>query len=218
MSTLETRFPASGAPLEAAVFVADHDRRARLLRYGGAAAIAFACLWLTGLGIGMLGLGDLPGVALQIPGVNAERGDRDERSRDAVTRSSEITSASVRPVAASTHSERIRPSRAVLRQAKASQRVRPASQRRVSEPRTGSQPSAQPAPAPAPVPVPVNRGWTRQGWTEPPGRVRPSPAEPVQRRGEPKVAAPTTTTTPTTPAPILPPGQQKKADEPQPTG
>lgn len=222
MSTFETRFPASGAPVEAAVFVADHDRRARLLRYGGAAAIAFACLWLTGLGIGMLGLGDLPGVALQVPGVNAERGDRDERSRDAVTPSSEITPASVTPVAASPSSERMRPSRAVLRQAKASQRVTPVSQRRVSEPRTGSQPgqSAPPAaaPAPVPVPVPVNRGWTRQGWTEPPGRIRPSPAEPVRRRGEPKAAAPTTTTTLTTPAPILPPGQQKKADEPQPTG
>lgn len=221
MTTIETRFPARTEPI---VFVAEDDRRARLLRYGGAALVALACLWLAGLGIGMLGLGNLPGVTLPIPGVSAERGQQSERSRDAATRLQAITAAPTRSVASSARGERIRSSRSVLPQATAPRRRSAVHVGTSSQPRTGSQPGqppAQPTPAQptsAPAPAPVNRGWTRRGWSEPPGHASPSPAEPVRRRGEPNTGAPTMPTTTNAPIPIVPPGQQKKADEPKPTG
>jgi len=218
MTTIETRFPAPNSRAEPTVFVAEDDRRARLLRHGGAAVVALASLWLAGLGIGMLGLGNLPGVTLPIPGVSAERGQQSERSRDAATPVPEITAAPARSVASSARSERLRSSASVLPQAKAPQRRSPVPVGTGRQPRTGSQPGqvVQPPaqPTPAPAPAPVNRGWTSRGWSEPPGQARPSPAEPVRRRGEPKTAAPTT---PPAPIPIVPPGQQKKADEPKPT-
>jgi pyruvate/2-oxoglutarate dehydrogenase complex dihydrolipoamide acyltransferase (E2) component len=221
MTTIETRFPARTEPI---VFVAEDDRRARLLRYGGAALVALACLWLAGLGIGMLGLGNLPGVTLPIPGVSAERGQQSERSRDAATPVQAITAAPARSVASSARGERIRSSRSVLPQATAPQRRSAVHVGTGSQPRTGSQsgqPPAPPTPAqptPAPAPAPMNRGWTRRGWSEPLGHASPSLAEPVRRRGEPNTAAPTMPTTTTAPIPIAPPGQQKKADEPKPTG
>jgi hypothetical protein len=217
MTTIETRFPVRTEPI---VFVAEGDRRARLLRYGGAVVVALASLWLAGLGIGMLGLGNLPGVTLPIPGVSAERGQQSERSRDAATPVPEITAAPARSVASSARSERIRSSASVLPQAKAPQRRSAVPVGTNSQPRTGSQPGqvAQPPAQPTPAPAPVNRGWASRGWSEPPGQARPSPAEPVRRRGEPKAVAPTTPTTTPAPIPIVPPGQQKKADEPKPTG
>lgn len=221
MTTIETRFPARAEPT---VFVAEDDRRARLLRYGGAAVVALASLWLAGLGVGMLGLGNLPGVTLPIPGVSAERGQQSERSRDAATPVRKITAAPASSVASSAR-ERIRSSGSVALQAKAPRQRSAVPVGTGSRPRSGSQPGqvvqppAQLTPAqPTPAPAPVNRGWTSRGWSEPPGQARPSPAEPVRRRGEPKAAAPATPTTPPAPIPIVPPGQQKKADEPSPTG
>jgi hypothetical protein len=220
MTTIETRFPARTEPI---VFVAEGDRRARLLRYGGTVVVALACLWLAGLGIGMLGLGNLPGMTLPIPGVSAERGQQSERSRDAATPVRKITAAPASSGASSARSERIRSSGSVLPQAKAPRQRSAAPLGTGSRPRSGSrpgqvvQPPAQPTPAqPTTARAPVNRGWTSRGWSEPPGQARPSPAEPVRRRGEPMTAAPTTTTPPA-PIPIVPPGQQKKADEPKPT-
>ena len=49
---------------EHAIFVASDGRRARLLRRAALAAAVLACLWVVGLGVGMLGFGSLPGVSV----------------------------------------------------------------------------------------------------------------------------------------------------------
>jgi hypothetical protein len=219
MTTIETRFQAPNSRAEPTVFVAEGDRRARLLRYGGAAVVALSCLWLAGLGIGMLGLGNLPGVTVPIPGVNAERGQQ-SHSRDAATPVSERPAAPAGSLATSARTELRRSSGSAVSHAKAPRQRASVAVGTGSRPRTVSQPApvVQPTAQATAAPAPVTRGWTRRGWSEPPSQARPTPAEPVQRRDKPTIGTGATTTTPTTPAPIVPPGQQKKADEPLPTG
>jgi hypothetical protein len=215
MTTIEI----SGLRNERAVFVAEDGRRARRLRYVAAAGVLLSCVWLIGLGIGMLGLGELPGISLSIPGVRAESGQKD-RSADIVGSLSESnrTVAATVPVA---EPALARPRGSESASLRAALRPRtpaaPAERRPSSENQaeTGGQIRPQ-EPVPAqPVATPANRGWAQRGWTTAPGQSRQSspkaPTEPTRRRGELKATAPTAPIAPVPPP--LPPGQQKKADE-----
>jgi hypothetical protein len=215
MTTIES----SGSRNERAVFVAEDGRRARRLRYVAAAGVLLSCVWLIGLGIGMLGLGKLPGVSLSIPGVRAESGLK-ERSADIVGSLSESnrTAAATVPVAGpalvrSPESESASMGAAVRpRRPAAPAKSRPPSE---NQAKPGGQIVPQ-EPVPAqPIATPANRGWAQRGWTTTPGQTRQSqpkaPTEPTRRRGEPKATAPTAPIAPAPPP--LPPGQQKKADE-----
>ena len=191
---------------ERAVFVASDGRRARRLRRAGFAVALVACLWVVGLGVGMLGSGHLPGVSLvkdQIDAIvptashasNAEPAVQDSPSKR---------------VAAPDESRRIAAtsaSREVTSQTRA--RTRPVASRPAARP--ASRPPARVTPVPPPAAqAPVNpaareRGWARRGSTAPPGKVRqtvtpPPPSTRGQRRGQ----------DPTAPPPV-PPGQDKKA-------
>jgi hypothetical protein len=218
MTTIEI----SGSRNERAVFVAEDGRRARRLRYVAAAGVLLSCVWLIGLGIGMLGLGKLPGVSLSIPDVRAESGQKD-RSADIVGSLSESnrTVAATVPVAEPALVRPREPGSASLGAATRSRRqAAPAERRPFSEnqAKPGGQIGPQ-EPVPAqPTPTPANRGWAQRGWTTAPGQSRQSrqsspkaPTEPTRRRGEPKATAPTAPIAPVPPP--LPPGQQKKADE-----
>jgi hypothetical protein len=217
MTTIEI----SGSRTERAVFVAEDGRRARRLRYVAAAGVLLSCVWLIALGIGMLGLGSLPGVSLSIPGVRAESGQK-ERSADIVGSLSE----SNRGVAAVPVAEPARVGPRESRSASLGAAARPHRPAAPAVSRPSSENQAKPGdqigpqePVPAqPAPTPANRGWTQRGWTTPPGQSRQSPrsspkapTEPTRRRGEPKATAPTAPIAPAPPP--LPPGQQKKADE-----
>ena len=71
MTTLETKFEPATAPPDEAVFVARDGRRARRLRNAAIVLGVLAILWIVGLGVGMLGFGSLPGVAL-VKGARAD--------------------------------------------------------------------------------------------------------------------------------------------------
>ena len=71
MTTLETKFESANAQADEAVFVARDGRRARRLRNAAIVVGVLAILWIVGLGVGMLGFGGLPGVAL-VKGARAD--------------------------------------------------------------------------------------------------------------------------------------------------
>ena len=192
---------------ERAVFVASDGRRARRLRRAGIALALVACLWVVGLGVGMLGFGSLPGVSVvkkQIDGIAGvsdssrsqptEQGSRSERKS--------VPDESRRVAARST-------SRPVRSQPQRRAGTRPVASRPVSRPPVRVTPA--PPTAQAPVnPATRQRGWARRGSTAPPGKVRqtvppPPPGTRGQRRGQ----------DPTAPPPV-PPGQEKKAQAPPP--
>ena len=194
-------------PTPRAIFVAADGRRARRLRRAGFVAAFLACLWVVGLGVGMLGFGSLPGVSLvkkpfaEIAGAerDAPRAERKNVS-PAVRRSSQ-------PVARETASVRQRPA--------ARSKARAGARRAVSRP-VSRPPATQVTPPPPVAQQPLNpaqrpRGWSRSGATAPPGQARktippPPPSTRGQRRGQ---------TPPTTPPPV-PPGQARKALPPPP--
>jgi hypothetical protein len=188
---------------ERAIFVAEDGRRARHLRRVAFAATAVACLWAVGLGIGMLGFGNLPGVSLVkekvegIAGIGGGPTDPPRAERNdvapAIRRSRPVEA---REVASTSKSAVLRP------------HARPAARPAVS--RRGSRPPTRAAPPPAAQqpanPAQRTRGWARRGQLAPPGQTRrvtppPPPGTRGQRRGQ---------TLPTTPPPV-PPGQTKKA-------
>jgi hypothetical protein len=191
-------------PPERAVFVTDDDRRARRLRRGAILAALSACLWIVGLGVGMLGFGSLPG----IPFVNGDQksSDRSEGERP-------------QPVA--------RQDLAPARQSQSSRAESALARRRTGRSGNAGRPASRPAGRPAgvgttvsaPAQGPVNpagrqRGWTRKGLPAPPGQLRktappPPPGARGRRRGQ------TNTTTTTVP---VPPGQAKKTPPPPPEG
>lgn len=188
---------------ERAVFVASDGRRARRLRRAGFAAAFVACLWVVGLGVGMLGFGSLPGVSVvkeQIDGIAGGSGPTDSEPADEVSQPTRRPS-ETRGVTASSSSRPVgQPTRA---------RTRPVSSRPATRPVVQA-----PAPPPA-AQTPINpatrtRGWARTGATAPRGQIRktvtpPPPGERGQRRGQ----------DPTEPPPV-PPGQEKKAQLPPP--
>jgi ADP-ribose pyrophosphatase YjhB (NUDIX family) len=190
-------------PLERAVFVTDDDRRARRLRRGAFAAIALACLWLVGLGVGMFGFGSLPGISLITPGHDGKQG------ADTPAQQQAGGDARLR--------QWIEQRRLAARQAQMHRTARASAlQQRAAATKTAPRfrpvaPSAAtPAVAP-PAQQPVNpaqreRGWARNGQLAPPGQLRTQPPPPATSRGQ-RRGQQTTTTTTTTP---LPPGQAKK--------
>jgi hypothetical protein len=215
---------------ERPVFVASDGRRARWLRCAGAAAVILGCLWLAGLGVGMLGFGQLPGLSLPSIGRAA-----DGPSLDRVTptpRSSQVSPAVAGTMPIGQRAAAARPARKASKALRASHTTATAKVTRPTRARTVSKPAApiqavQPpvaaAPA-APASPPLRQGWARRGWSTPPGETRRSQPAPTVTEAQPSSTAPGQTrprggteTTPTTPetAP-LPPGQQKKADEPNP--
>ena len=206
---------------ERPVFVAADNRRARRLRYGGAAAALIACLWVAALAVGMLGTGRLPGLSLPSGVRGADHDLREgaptqakpssERSRVAVAKA---PTTRLTPRVA-TRSEPVRrPARARRSPAATARRAVPT--RNVAEPAPPAEaaeasPVTQPAPTPAPAPAPPpKQGWARQGYAAPPGETRRIEAQQPAAPPAPAPAQPQ-------PAPA-PPGQQKKAEDPNPKG
>jgi hypothetical protein len=191
---------------ERAVFVASDGRRARRLRRAAFAAAFLACLWLVGLGVGMLGFGSLPGVSVvkeQIDGIAGASDSSGSQPTENVSRSEQksVPDESRRVAATS-------PSRAVRSKPRAG--TRRVASRPVSRPPTRVTPPAPPAAQTPLNPATRQRGWSRRGSTAPPGQTRkavtpPPPSTRGQRRGQ----------DPTAPPPV-PPGQEKKAQTPPP--
>lgn len=193
---------------EPAIFVASDGRRARILRRSALAAALLACLWVVGLGLGMLGFGGLPGVSVvkeQIDGIGGGSGAPGSQPSDGVSPGARR----------STPAERRRASAARATSpvdSRARSRTRPVRSKPASRP-VRAAPAAPPPAAQTPVnPATRERGWSRRGSAAPPGQVRkavtPPPPPPVtrgQRRGQ----------DPTAPPPVRP-GQEKKALLPPP--
>jgi hypothetical protein len=188
---------------ERAVFVTDDNRRARRLRRAAYAVTAVACLWLVGLGVGMFGLGGLPGISLGKNGgggADAAKPDPSLAQLAPVARSFDHRASVAAPTGLS--------QRTLGLQSRSS-RARARTGRPVSNP-----PVSNPAPPAAQQPVnPAGRerGWARQGHEAPPGQVRrtqpppPPPSSQGQHRGQ--------TERTVKPAP---PGQAKKTPAPPP--
>lgn len=187
---------------ERAIFVASDGRRARRLRRAGFAVAFVACLWVVGLGVGMLGSGSLPGVAVVKEQIDEITGTPDAHGSEPAEKK---VSVPVSRRSASDDSPRLvaRTSRVA---AQPPARTRPVRSRPVSRPPAQVTPPPPPA-AQAPVnPATRQRGWSRKGSTAPPGKVRqtvtpPPPATRGKRLGQ----------DPTEPAHV-PSGQQKKAE------
>jgi hypothetical protein len=192
-------------PPERAVFVTDDDRRARRLRRGAFVATALACLWLVGLGIGMLGFGGLPGVSL------VKRGhDQEPRSEAPLAQQAGGAQIVGQSRSHGLGSRQARSSR--VARVSASQRGAAVQAARRTRPVT---PVAPPAAVAPPAQQPVNpaqrqRGWARKGQPAPPGQLRTHPPPPPTSRGQHRGQTTTTTTTP------VPPGQTKKTPPPPP--
>jgi hypothetical protein len=187
---------------ERAIFVASDGRRARLLRRAALAAALLACLWVVGLGVGMLGFGSLPGVSVVKEQIEGIAGTDSSHSRP-------VEQGSVVRKSTPDKSRRVTatpPSRAV--RARAEVRVRPVTSRPSPRP-------VQAAPVPPAPQTPVNpatrtRGWARSGATAPPGQTRKAvPPPPPGTRGQGRGQDPTA-------PPPVPPGQEKKAQLPPP--
>jgi hypothetical protein len=198
MATVERELP---------VFVASDDRRARRLRRIVFAAVGLACLWLGGLGIGMVGLDSLPrttiGVFERIADVrNDPEPSRRERAREAPARAPVSPGAADRVVAEQSGVRGPARQRSVERpRAAEGSAVSPASPR----PAMPEPPAAvPPLPPAAPPPVP-RQGWAQRGYTVPPGQtiktettLQPPPGERGRRVGQQPL---TTTTAPPPPPP-----------------
>lgn len=186
---------------ERAVFVASDGRRARILRRAALGATFLACLWVVGLGVGMLGFGSLPGVSVvkkQIAEIaNGSSGASRPDRTDVVRSSRRPTDVAPRPVAVAPGSDAVR--------SKSRTAARPAASRRAS--RRAAQATPPPPVAQQPVnPAQRTRGWARRGQPAPPGQTRrATPPPPPGTRGHVKTAPPP-----------VPPRQTKKAQQPPP--
>ena len=189
---------------ERAVFVTDDDRRARRLRRGAFAVTALACLWLVGLGVGMLGFGSLPGVSLITPGHEGKQraAPAHQQARDVARLSPSLD-----------HRRLVARRAQARRTARASAlQQRAAATRAVPRSRAVTRPAAPRAAVAPPAQQPVNpaqrqRGWARKGQPAPRGQLRTDPPPPATAQGQ-RRGQQTTTTTP------LPPGQAKKTPPP----
>jgi hypothetical protein len=187
---------------ERAVFVTDDNRRARRLRRVAYAVTAVACLWLVGLGVGMFGLGGLPGISLGKHGGGADtaKPDSDAARLAPVARSFDHPASVAAPIGQR---------QGTLGSRSQNTRARARTSRPVSNPPPVSNlaPPAQQLVNPAGR----ERGWARQGNEAPPGQVRrtqpppPPPSSQGQHRGQ---------TQRTLKPP--PPGQAKKTPPPPP--
>jgi hypothetical protein len=206
MTTLETKFEPATAQADEAVFVAHDGRRARRLRNAAIAVGVLAILWVIGLGVGMLGFGNLPGVALV-------KGARADSKTPAPTPSLSAKAATARSLAAEAKAVR----RISARIASA-HGARTATHRRAAPVSKASHRPVVTPPAAA-TQTPINpatrtRGWARKGYQAPRGQLRKAapPPPPATSRGR-QVGR---TKLQPAPTPVVPPGQAKKAVEPPP--
>jgi hypothetical protein len=207
MTVVERERMTTEEPAKRAIFVASDGRRARRVRRAGFVAAFLACLWIVGLGVGMLGFGSLPGVSVVKQPFDGIAGGPAEAPRSESKNVSPDVRRSSQPVARENASARKSP--AVRSKARAA--ARQAGSRPVTRP-----PATQ-VTTPAPVaqqplnPAQRPRGWSRSGATAPPGQTRKAtPPPPPGTRGRGHGQTP-----PTTPPPV-PPGQAKKAVPPPP--
>jgi hypothetical protein len=205
---------------ERPIFVAADGRRARRLRYVGASAVLLGSLWLVALAVGMLGFGSLPD--LPLPGVarGAEGGSL-EPARSTVAPATPVSPDLAGSPSLSHAAGMIPPTRTALRVTRNSRKARAAAVTRARRRQpTAPAPASQPAVVTTPVAAPVHQGWARKDWTAPPGQSRqteprppaPPPGQSRRQGGITEVVTPMLETAP------LPPGQQKKPDEPKPNG
>jgi hypothetical protein len=207
MTTLETKVEPATAQADEAVFVSSDGRRARRLRNAAIVVGALAILWIVGLGIGMLGFGSLPGVAL-VKGARAD--SRTPAPTPAVT----ARGATARSLAAEARAARRSSARIASAHGAAAATARRAAPVSKASPRPVVTPPA------AATQTPVNpalrtRGWARKGYQAPRGQLRKAapPPPPATSRGR-QVGR---TKVQPAPTPAVPPGQTKKAVEPPPS-
>lgn len=189
---------------ERAVFVTDDNRRARRLRRGALAAASLACLWLVGLGVGMFGLGGLPGISLGRHDNAGAGGAQQEPKQAQLSPSERSVDHRSSVVAAGLRNQRALDSRSRSAKARARHALPGSVQPPVSNP-------APPAPQQPVNPAGRQRGWTRKGYQAPPGQVRRTqpPPPPPSSRGQHRGQTQTTVKPP-------PPGQAKKTPPPPP--
>lgn len=229
--------------IERPIFVTADDRRARALRCAALTGACFASLWVVGLGIGTLNLGELPGVSLP-SFARANDGGATERP---TTDEDEAPKVYATPRPARARQPNAAPPLTTSGPRKAVRRAEPAElatativKPKLAKPTPSTRgdsatqvpPRDQTAPvpvSPTPVPTPATtgQGSLRRGWTTPPGltrqaevRSRPTPQPAALERAGTEPA--TTPAAQPTPAPAVapsePPGQQKKTEAPTPTG
>ena len=186
---------------ERPVFLAENDRRARILGIAAKIAFAVTVLWLAALAAGMLGFGQLPGTSIEQPfnRLISGGGDASKNQPPATDSGSDSVTASAGERAARAQAIVVAKRNAVARAATARAR---AARGAASAPALPAQPPAGQA---AVAQQPRRQGWTRQGYVAPPGQVRkaeppaPAPAPPGKALGRVKK------TTPVTPPPPPPP-------------
>ncbi|HKF15377.1 MAG TPA: hypothetical protein VKB13_09135 [Gaiellaceae bacterium] len=207
---------------ERPVFVASDDRRARWLRYAAALAVALACAWLVALAFGMLGIGRLPGLSLPVIAHGAEKAPAAKTAVVTSKSAADVPGSSAttaRSAAAPTlsHAARTGPSSAAALTSgpKARTKRHPTTKAKVTSKAPTTAVRTAPAAAPATAP---RQGWARRGLSAPPGRAAHAEpkAKPTAARGQTRKQAVTDTTTAPAPpvATPVPPGQQKKAEDP----
>jgi len=209
-------------PDERPVFVATDDRRARRLRYAAALGVAVSCAWLMALAIGTLGIGRLPDLSLPLIARGADKTPAIKHdvatpapgpALAAATRGRATSRAAAplahRPAAIETTASQPRAAVAV--------RQKPAKKVHAAKPSTTTPTRAVPSAAPAPAAVTPRQGWARRGSTAPPGRTRQAEPQPATTSSGPARRDGTdTTTAPAMPVTTpVPPGQQKKPDDPR---
>jgi hypothetical protein len=203
MTTLETNVESATAQADEAVSVARDGRRARRLRNAAIAAGVLAILWVVGLGVGMLGFGSLPGVALV-------KGARAGSRAPAPTPSFTANAATARSLAAEAKAVRQISARiaSVHRAATATARGAAAVKKASRWPVVTPPAAATQTPV---TPSQRTRGWARKGYQAPRGQLRKAapPPPPATSRGR-QVGRTKPQPAPTS---AVPPGQAKKAVE-----
>jgi len=185
MATLEHEQPIGGKPsrpLEHHVFVSLGGRRQSALRAGGLVAGALALVWLVALGLALAGSTRLPGLPV--------REAKPVGARDVSAASS--ATAARRALAGPTPVRAAMPRSHELRRATAPADVAPAKAARSIPPATGVVPAASTTPAAGTAATPT-QGWSRRGWTVPPGQTKRSERTP-RGTGRPTDTGTTSTT------------------------
>jgi hypothetical protein len=207
VALLETKRQNTTTSADHPVFVAGDGRRARRLRHAAVVVGVLAALWIVGLGVGTLGFGSLPGVALV-------KGARED-SRPAPAPAAPAPAAGDR-AGRSLLSADVSSVRRDTAQRAAADARRSANG---SSTRHSARATRRAAHAPATAPTPVNpaqrtRGWARKGYAAPRGQLRKAAPSPPRATSRGRRVG-QTTTTPATP-PAVPPGQARKALDPPP--
>ncbi len=213
MAVIERKRITSEQEPERAVFVAADGRRARLVRAARhSRPRSSPCLWLIGLGVGMLGFGSLPGVSAREGTVRQDRRWPRCTARRAIGRGSPRLHRERRPTVEARRvatPTRTRSVRVPAASEGATRRLAPHASPHAS-PRAGND-SAAGRRADAVNPAARQRGWARRRQHRTAGPDEAGlPPPPPGTRGERRGQEP-----PTTPPPV-PPGQVKKAQEPPP--